>query len=558
MVRRLLQFVNQELSGIHQAAFLLAGASLFSKFLALYRDRLLASTFGAGRALDIYYVSFRLPDLLYTFSLFFAASTALIPIFLKKMSEEEGARIFISRILSLFIVLIFVIIAIAFVFTPYLAKFIAPGFNEIDTRDVILFTRILLLSPLLLGLSNIVSSVIQSTKRFFVFALSPVLYNAGIILGIIIFYPLWGFVGIIWGVIFGALLHLAIQLPSLLFLGFKPIFSLKLDKDVKEAIKLSLPRTLGISLNQIVLIAITAIASLLSAGSIAVFNLASNLQSVPLTVFALSYSIAAFPVLADSALGEKLGKFLKNFQSALRHIIFWSLPIMVLAIILRAQIVRVILGAGNFDWADTRLTAAAFALFALSILSQGMVVLFVRAFYAAQKTFLPVFINAASGAFIIASSFLFIWLYQSFGGFAWHFNNILRVGGVAGAKMLVLPLAYSLGSILNIFLLTIFFKKHFGAVAGKSFKTSLWQIVLSSGVMGFLAFVGLRIFDNFFELTTFVGVFLQGFFAGALAIVGGCLFLYFVGNKEFLEIIGALGRKFWRADVIVSEPEKMP
>ncbi|MCF7835993.1 MAG: hypothetical protein K9M15_02635 [Candidatus Marinimicrobia bacterium] len=381
-MQKILKFLNKETRGLHQVAFLLAFTSVGAKVLAILRDRLLASNFGAGKSLDLYYASFRLPDFLYVVSLFLVSVTALIPLFLesKKRSVEESKN-FINSIFTVFFGVIVFLIVISFFAIPFLTSFIAPGFSDSDKEIFIKLSRILLLSPLFLGFSNLIASVIQSFRRFFVYALSGVVYNVGIIFGLVVLEPIIGLQGVVYGVVVGACAHFAIQIPSLVNLGYFPKFTRKIDfSGVKKVFNLSFPRSLGLAVNQIVLMAMTAIASLLAVGSIAVFNLASNLQTIPLGVIALSYSVAAFPSLARNVIKNEKEKFLFSVSSSFNHIVFWLMPFTVLFIVLRAQIVRVVLGAGVFSWADTRLTAATLALFSFSLFAQVVIFLLVRAF----------------------------------------------------------------------------------------------------------------------------------------------------------------------------------
>ncbi len=243
MVRKFLNFFDRELGGLHQAAFFLALSAIGSKVLALLRDRFLASTFGAGKTLDIYYASFVLPDYLYAFLLFIVSASALIPIFLEKTSQssEEG-RAFLNEVLTVFFIITIACVVILFFLIPYLTPFIAPGFSPAEQNNVIALSRILLLSPLLLGLSNLISSVIQSLRRFFIYALAPIFYNIGIILGVLVFYRFWGLNGIVVGVVFGAFLHFSIQVPTLLKSNFLPRFTSKIRiSEIKRIIKLSFP-----------------------------------------------------------------------------------------------------------------------------------------------------------------------------------------------------------------------------------------------------------------------------------------------------------------------------
>ncbi|MFC1625323.1 murein biosynthesis integral membrane protein MurJ [Patescibacteria group bacterium] len=549
------RFLNREINGLHQAAFLLASASIGAKLLAILRDRLLASTFGAGKTLDIYYASFRVPDLLYVFSLFLVSVTALIPLFLEKKDRH-----FINSIFTVFFVCILFLAVLLFFLLPCLAPIIAPGFSIDDSKIFIDFSRILLLSPLLLGLSNLASGVVQSFKRFFVYALSGVLYNVGIIFGLLFLYPKFGLIGVVWGVVVGALLHFLIQVPSLINLGYFPKFVFDISfMEIKKVISLSLPRTLGLTLNQLVLTVITALASFLAAGSIAVFNLAANLQAIPISVIALSYSVAAFPSLASNFIKKEREKFLLSVVSSFRHIFFWLLPASILFIVLRAQIVRVVLGAGAFTWTDTRLTAAALALFSFSLLAQGLILLLVRAFYAASKTKIPLIINIISSSFIILFSFLFIYLLKNFSFFQELFRRLLRVEDIGGVSVLMLALAYSLGTILNFLLLFIFFEKELGSIL-KFIKKSIVQICLTSIIMGIIAYVSLGIFASVFDQATFVGIFMQGFLSGLLALfVGFCLFKL-LKNQEFEELASSFKKRFIKKPPVLvkPEPEELP
>ncbi|MBI2628383.1 MAG: hypothetical protein HYW71_03125 [Candidatus Niyogibacteria bacterium] len=570
MVKRLFQLFHREFSGLHQAAFLLAGAGILADILALFRDRLLASTFGASRALDIYFISFRVPDFLYTATLLIAANTALIPILLKKFSEDQKrAQYFMGGIFMIFFLITAFLVFISFWLMPFLIMIVAPGLEGADKAQAILLSRILLLSPVLLGLSNLVSSVIQSFRRFFIYALSPIFYNFGIIAGILFFYPFLGLAGLAWGAGLGALLHLLVQIPSLARLGFRFYFkSAGLANDLWEVIKLSLPRTLGLSLNQLVIMVITAIASTLAAGSVSVFNFANNLQSVPLSLIGISYSVAAFPTLAHFFVKNNHREFFLSFLTAFRHIIFWSVPATVLFIVLRAQIVRVILGAGVFGWTDTRLTAAALLLFSLSILSQGLVMLLVRVFYAADRTIFPVAVNFISSVLIIGLSFFLVWYLKISRIFSGFFSKFLRVEGLEEITVLALALAFSLGSLINVFLLGAGFYKIFGRSIfaefsdWKSIKKRLYKSFLEIGfaglVLGAVSYFSLRLFDNIFNLKTFFGVFFQGAFAGFFGFLAGALALWVFDNEEFLIVAEMFHQKFWKVSVISQEPEKLP
>lgn len=558
MVKKILNLFYREYGGLHKAALILAVSSIVSASFGILRDRLLAGNFGAGESLDIYYAAFKIPDFIYIISLSIISVNALIPFFLEKLAiSSEQAKKFLDETLTFFLLTMFFLAGGAYVLIPYLAGLVAPGFSESSKVEFIFLARVLLLSPVFLGLSNLVSSAIQSHNRFIVYALSPVFYNLGIIFGIIFLFPRFGMAGIVFGVAIGAAMHFAIQIPAIVKLECFPWPARKINaKEIWKVAMLSFPRSLGLGLNQIILIFITATASLLSAGSIAVFNLSFNLQSVPLAVIGMSYSVAAFPTLAKLFVNNKKREFLEQTAIAARQIIFWSITASALIIVLRAQIVRVIFGSGRFSWQDTRLTAAAMAIFAFSITAQSIVVVFTRAFYASGKTWKPIMINVVSAIFIIGMTPVFISLIKNHYFLSSFFEIALRVGDVGGVDMLALPLAFSLGMIINAILLFLSFQKEFGDVWCFARKT-FFEVLGASLLMGVAAYFSLNFLDNIFDINTFAGIFSQGFLA---ALIGGFVWwiiLKALKNKELEEITGAIFAKFWKINVVAPEPETL-
>ncbi|MEX0918886.1 MAG: lipid II flippase MurJ [Candidatus Paceibacterota bacterium] len=559
MVRRILRIVYKEFSGLHQAAFLLGLSALASQFLALFRDRLLAHEFGAGPVLDIYYIAFRLPDLVYVSIASFVSVTVLIPFVVSKLKTDGKAEVerFLSGVLSVFCLVMVISSLILFILIPYLTKFIAPGFDPESREVLITLTRILLLSPFLLGLSNLAGSVTQSFNRFFAYTLSPVLYNLGIIFGIIFLWPTLGLAGLAWGVVLGALLHLLIQLPVIYQTGIRPwpVWSINWS-EIKSIIVLSLPRTITLSAHQLVIMIFVALGSLIASGSVAVFNFAFNLQSVPLAIIGVSYSVAAFPTLSRLLSGGQTDKFKEQVALAVRHIIFWSLPAAGLFIVLRAQIVRVILGSGAFSWADTRLVAAALALFVFSVAGQGLVNLFVRSYYAGGKTAKPLFINLFSSILAVASAGLLLWFFNHSSFFRFFIEDLLRVHDLAGTAVLMLPLAFTFGMITNTLLFWFYFQKDFGrfpAVVSRTFFHALATTVIA----GYTAYLALFYLAAWLDLGTFWGIFGQGFLAGLIGILSGGVLLVLLGNRELAEFSAAFSRRFGRIKPIAPEPEEL-
>ena len=559
MVKKILNIFNKETSGINEAAFLLGLFAFVSQLLGLFRDRALAHYLGPSKPLDVYYAAFRVPDFLFISIASIVSITVLIPFLINKLSKGEGeekkeAKKFFNDIFTAFFFGMIFICFIAFLLMPYIAPYIAPGFGASELHDLVVASRIMLLSPILLGLSNLFGTITQVNKKFLIFSLSPVFYNLGIIIGIFFFYPIWGVYGLIVGVVFGALLHLLIQLPIAFKHGFRPSFSRKIDwVQMKKVVLTSFPRTIALSLYNISIITIIAFASTIKEGSISIFNFAFNLESVPVGIIGISYSVAAFPTLAKTfSLGDR-EKFVKQITASLKQIIFWSLPVVFLFVVLRAQIVRVILGSGSFTWDDTRLTAACLAIFSFSIIAQNLLQLFTRGYYAAGKTKRPLIINLIFYFLIIALCYILLRAFNNFPYFKYFMESILRVEDIKGTALLVLPLAYTIGTLLNLTAMWISFKNDFFKEFSLSISKTFFQSFSASFIMGTVAYQFLSVFD----INRFWGVLLQGLCSGLIGIIVGVIMLKLLKNEELESIIKTLKSKFWKTKITVSPQDDL-
>ena len=558
MVNRIITFLNKEFHGVNEAALLLGGFAFLSQLLGLIRDRTLAHIVGAGPILDVYYAAFRIPDFLYISIASLASVTVLMPFLVDKISSEDNAndkaRAFMNNIFSAFMVFMVIASILIVIFIPYIVHLIAPGFSDAQIHLLITTTRIMLISPIFIGLSNLIGTITQLFRNFLVFSLSPIFYNFGILFGIIFLYPKFGVYGLSIGVIAGAIMHFLIQVPVVLKHKFFPKFTFNINwREIWKVVKLSAPRTLALSANSLAFIFLIAMASTLKEGSISLFTFAYNLQSVPVGIIGISYSVAAFPILVKSFSMKDMDNFVRQIILAARQIIFWSLPVITLLVVLRAQIVRVILGSNTFTWFDTRLTAASVALFVVSLASQGLVLLFVRGYYAAGNTKKPLFINVSSSIMVIIFAQIIIFIFRHYPDLLSKLEVILRVKDVPGTIMLALPIAYAMGSLLNFFLIWILFKKDFLHNKKINLSGTFIESTISAIVMGLIAYISLGFFSNIFNLDTGKGIFLQGFISGILGITSGVLVLILFKNKEFFDIVHALHNKFWRNRVIAPE-----
>jgi len=557
MVKRFFSFLSKEIIGLHEAAYLLGFFAICSQVLALFRDRILASSFGAGNILDIYYSAFRIPDILFVTVASIVSVSVLIPFLMERMEKgEKEAKDFIDTVFSFFFIFVSVSGIIAYVFTPTIMAKLFPMFVDSDSfSELIKLTRVLILSPVFLGFSNLLASITQLNRRFFLYAVSPVMYNLGIIFGIKVLYPILGLTGLGYGVILGTILHFSIQVPYIVKKGMFPKFTFRIKYDfVKKIVLTSLPRTITVSANEIAELFLVSFASFFVVGSISIFNFSFNLQSVPFSIIGISYSLAAFPTLTRLFSSGNRGEFVNQMIMSSRHIIFWSVPVSVLFIVLRAQIVRVILGAGRFNWDDTRLTAAALALFTISLVAQNLVTLFVRSYYSQGKTKTPLILNVVSALIIVLSSYYFIFLFKTNVYFKFFIESIMKVSDIPGTIVLMLPLGFSFGLFFSLVVHWWGFSKHFSDFSKPVFRT-FFQTVSASVIMGYVSYVSLNILDGVLNINTLMGIFLQGFISGVLGIISAVIVLYILDSQELKEVWTTLHHKIWKAKIVPPDPE---
>ncbi|MFH1427193.1 MAG: murein biosynthesis integral membrane protein MurJ [Patescibacteria group bacterium] len=505
MIKRLL---NGQINSITMAAALVAMSSLVSRVLGVFRDRILAGEFGASESLDVYYAAFRIPDLIFNLLVLGALSAGFVPIFthLLKSPATKVKNVFskekykeawalANSVLNILLILLFVFCGLGIIFAPWLMKIIAPGFSVELQAQTVYLTRIMFLSPLFLGISSIFGGILQSFKRFFVYSLAPIMYNIGIIIGALYFVPVIGLAGLAWGVVLGAVLHMLVQLPLTIRLGWRHSLRTNLkNKEIKKIGFMMVPRTMSLAISQINLLVITVIASTLAAGSLTVFNFANNLQSFPIGIFGISFAVAAFPTLSAIAFNKK--ELIKNFSLTFRNILFFIIPATVLLITLRAQIIRVILGTGQFDWQDTILTLDTLGFFAISLFAQATIPLLVRIFYARHNSRTPFYIGLSSA---ILNVILSLWL--------------VRLLGVAG-----LALAFSISSIFNFILLWLVLRIEVGQMDENKILISTIKFSAAAMATG-ITVQGMKLAVwPFVDMTKFWGVLAQGLVAGMFGV----------------------------------------
>lgn len=563
MMSRLLNLLNRDVATMNQAALVLGIFSLLSQLFGLLRDRLLATLVGPSAALDVYYAAFRIPDLIYNSIAVLFSVTVIIPFIthhLGKEGEHTSLKKFFDSIYTVYIGGMGVVCLIACIAMPYLTHLSAPGFDAVQRADLTLFSRVMLLSPLLMGLSSLLGAFAQVRGKFFALAIAPVFYNIGILLGVILLRPLWGMLGVVIGVVIGAVLYLVIQLPTLHTLGKIPRLTRVVDWPVvKQVITLSLPRTLASSLSNITFLMMSAAASLLAVGSISVLQFAYTIQTTPLMIIGISYAMAAFPTMNRLFAEKQTKEFVDLIHRATRNIFFLSIPAALFIIVLRAQIVRVLLGAGEFSWNDTRLVAAALALFAISITAQCMILLLARGFYAMGNTRTPLKINTLGLIITTASAVGLLALYRYAPMFQDFLDSLLRIEGSTGPSVVLLSAAFSIGQIANACMLWQRFHKRIEGtvVETKALGHALFH-TLGAGIIASTAVYGmLLLISRGVDQATFGGILVQGLIAGVVGIAIYGIILKALNNEDIGLFIKTFKTKFWKTKPLMPEQSEL-
>lgn len=540
MIKRLF---SGQINNITIAAMLVAFSSTISRLLGLFRDRILASEFGAGDFLDVYLAAFRIPDLIFNLLVLGALSAGFIPILTSVIKDQKcnhknkdcnkEAWYLVNNILNILGFTLIILSLLGIFFAPILMKVIVPGYIGEKRALTIALTRIMFLSPMFLGISGVFGGILQSFKRFFVYSLAPILYNVGIIIGAVYFVPIWGIYGLAYGVVLGAFLHMFVQIPTVFFLGYRyKLFFNTRDKNIRKIGRMMIPRTLSLAISQVNLLVITTIASTLASGALVVFNFANNLQSFPIGIFGISFAIAAFPTLSKVAKDNE--RLVENFSAVFRRILFFIVPSTVLLLTLRIQMTRVIYGAGEFDWEATKATAGTLGYFSLSLFAQASIPLLVRVFYARHDSKTPFVVGFFSAVLNVVLSF--------------YFSHKFGVAGLA--------LAFSLASIFNFSFLWILLRVKIGDLDETHILFSAIKFAAAALACGFVAQSTKIILGKFVDMERFWGVFTQGFVAGVLGLVTYFIFCSLFRSEEFFSFWSSFRRKLpWKKAEIGDQGE---
>jgi putative peptidoglycan lipid II flippase len=450
-----------------RSATIVMVAFILSRALGLVREMIIGSQFGTSGELDAYLAAFRIPDLIFQLVAGGALGSAFIPIFNGYLARgDEGQAWRVASAIFNLVLVILTVLAVGFaIFADPLVSLIAPGFDPATHDLAVQLTRIMLLSPILAGLSGIVMGILNSYQHFTLPALAPALYNLGIIIGAVFLGPLMGVTGLAIGVVIGIFLHLGIQVPELVRRGLTSRYRFVLGvahPGVREIGRLMLPRMLGLAAVQVNFLVNTILASGLSSGSLSAMNYAWLLMMLPQGVFAMAISTVAFPTLSELATTGNMERFRATLSGALRMILFLTIPATVGLVVLREPIIQLLLQRGRFDAASTDAVAWALQFYAIGLFAHASIEILTRGFYALHDTRTPV--SVAVGAMIL--------------------NVVLSLILIGPLSFGGLALANAIAAIVELIGLGWLLGRRLEGIGVRKVMASALRMVLAAGVMG--------------------------------------------------------------------------
>lgn len=509
-------------------------AFVLSRVLGLLRDVVIAARFDQTER-DAYYAAFRIPDTIFLLVVGGAVSSAFIPVFSAQRAQGKDAAAWrlASTLINLSIILVSLFGIVAALLAPQIiGGLIAPGYTGEKLQLTINLTTVLMLSPLFMGLGAWAQGILNAEHRFVLSAFAPIFYNLGIIVGALFFAPYIGPVGLAWGVVLGAILHIATQVPGLLRLGMKYQLRLNLrDAGTGEVLRLIGPRVVGQIAFQANFIIITSFASS-NSGWVNAVNYAFTLMMLPFGVFALSLSTVVFPTLAEQFGRREVAQMRVTVWGGVRLLVFLSAVSSVFLLVMREPIVRLLYQRNKFTASDTAQVADALLYFSLGLISYAVVEVLTRSFYAMHDTRTPVVIALITVAVNFLCCLLFV--------------------GPLGQGGLALALVLSTTAELLILLLTI--RRRFSRLDPQNAAVQQDERRAISGALksiGAAAVVGLLLQGY---LSFLAPIFPAGLFgqllsmsgAGLLAVVAYLALSLLLGNAEARQLSALITRRLRR------------
>jgi len=488
-IRKTSDFIFSQQKSIFSSVMLLSLMIVLTSLSGFLRYRILAGYFNKEQ-LDIFFASFRIPDLIFEILITGALTTTFIPIYLKYKTNKTELSNNISSIINFILFFLTIFIVISTFFLDRIIPLLTPGYGPEKMEKIIVFSRLLLIGQLpFFVLGNFLTGIGQANKTFFLSALAPIIYNLSIIITTVFFYQTLFLSAPIWGVIVGAFFLFAIQLPILFNSDFSYRLILKKTQGLVEFIRLVIPRAFTIIVAQIDATIDLTLATLLGGGAYTVFYLAQHLQLLPVSVIGIAFGQASLPYLTEIYQEKKIEEFKKIITDSLLNIFFLTIPLALFFIFARTPLIRLFFGGQKFDWDATVQTAVTLSYFSIALPFHAVYYLLTRCFYALMDSKTPFYIGFVSILINTIFSLLFVFYFH------------LPIWSLA--------ISFSISMIINsTFLFIILWKKisgfNFGFIVSELFK-----MIFSAFTSGVFSYFFMKLLDGLILDTSFtINVFL--------------------------------------------------
>lgn len=521
-----------------------------AKAISLAQTVIIANVFGVGREWDAYVTANSIPELIFTLIAGGALANAFIPVFTGHLAKEDrnGAWRLASHVVNTIFLVTLILSIAAFFLAPWLvANVTAPGFTSSQQVETVALMRILLVSTVIFSISGILMGILQSFNRFLLPALAPILFDVGILFGVVFLTGSFGVFGIAYGAVIGAALHLLIQVPGVIAVRARWTFRLGLtDPELWRIIRLMIPLVVGMFAFSYSFIVMNNIASRLGEGAVSALSWGWRLMQIPETLIGTAMGTVILPTLAAlSAIGSISGKR-DAMSGALRFILLATIPSAIGMIVVGRPLISLLEG-GAFDSAATTLVYNTLVFFMLGMVTQSMVEIVARAFYADKNTWIPLVASVANAVFNIALAFVFSGVAAvEARGFshqaALTFPSLglrTEMGNVGG-----LALAQSIGFTVEIAVLLVILARRWNGINARSLIVTTFKALAASGVMA-AAILIVHAGFNALDLFGRGRVFTAGL-VGAEVVIGGVVFLIaaqILRMQELRTLWGFLSRR---------------
>ena len=510
-----------------------------AKAISLVQTVIIARFFGIGSEWDAYVTANRIPELIVILISGGALGHAFIPIFsgyLARGAKTDGYKL-ASHVVNVVFTLAIIISGIVFVFAPFLVRnVIASGFDDVTAIQTINMMRLLLLGTIIFAVSGIFSGILHSHNHFLLPAVAPIMYDVGILFGVVFLLEPFGVYGVAIGTVLGAALHLLVQVPGLIRNGARWFPELGLgDPELWRVARLMLPRIGGLFVFQFNFIVMTNIASRMGAGAVSALDWGWRLMQIPQTLIGTAMGIVIFPTLAAfSEIEDKDGKR-DAMSGALSFIMIASIPAAI-GLILVGQPLLSLLEGGAFDESATVLVYGTLRMFTLGLIVHSMLEVVARSFYADKDTYTPLWAALGGATINLVLSVVLTGAWTS--------------GQPPLERVSMLALANSLGVMFEVGVLLVLLRRRWHGINENKLTMTTLKTLVASLVMA-LAVIAVEV------IFTLLG--LQGRLlftvgqVGVQVVVGGIAFLIatlWLGMDEVKTLIRLILRRGRKDDMM--------